>query len=43
LRLRSEMSQTKMIEVLWSAKPGESKAYKEALAEYKELTGDEEK
>jgi hypothetical protein len=30
LRLRSEMSQTKIIEVLWSAKPGESKAYKEA-------------
>jgi hypothetical protein len=43
LRLRSEMSQTKTIEVLWSAKPGESKAYKEALAEYKELLGDEEK
>jgi hypothetical protein len=43
LRLRSEMSQTKTIEVLWTAKPGESKAYKEAVAEYKELTGDEEK
>jgi hypothetical protein len=43
LRLRSEMSQTKMIEVLWSAKPGESKAYKEAHSEYKELLGDEEK
>jgi hypothetical protein len=43
LRLRSEMSQTKIIEVLWSAKPGESKAYKEALSEYKELIGDEGK
>ncbi|HEY9672027.1 MAG TPA: hypothetical protein V6D11_11315 [Waterburya sp.] len=42
-RLRNEMSQTKIIEVLWSAKPGESKAYKEALADYKELIGDEGK
>jgi hypothetical protein len=41
--LRNEMSQTKIIELLWSAKPGESKAYKEALADYKELIGDEEK
>jgi len=41
--LRSEMSQTKIIELLWSAKPGESKAYKDALADYKELIGDEGK
>jgi hypothetical protein len=37
-RLRPEMSQTKVIETLWDAKPGESKAYKDAIAEYKTLT-----
>lgn len=42
-RLRSEMSQTKIIELFWSAKPGETKAYKDALADYKELIEDEGK
>jgi len=42
-RLRNEMSQTKIIELFWSAKPGESKAYKDALADYKELIEDEGK
>jgi hypothetical protein len=37
-RLRNEMSQTKIIETLWDAKPGESKAYKDAISEYKTLT-----
>jgi hypothetical protein len=42
-RLRNEMSQTKIIELLWEAKPGESKAYKDALSAYKELIENEEK
>jgi hypothetical protein len=40
-KLRNEMSQTKIIEMLWDAKPGESKAYKDAIAEYKLLTENE--
>jgi len=42
-RLRNEMSQTKIIEMLWDAKPGENNAYRQALSEYKELVGDEER
>ncbi len=39
-KLRNEMSQTKVIEMLWDAKPGKNKAYEAALTEYKELTED---
>lgn len=44
LRLKREMkhNQTEIISLLWSAKPGVTKAYKKALAEYKELTKGEE-
>ncbi len=44
LRLKREMkhNQTEIISLLWNAKPGVTKAYKKALAEYKELTKDEE-
>lgn len=33
-------SQTKIVEALWGVKPGGSKAYQDAIAEYKELTGE---
>lgn len=44
LRLRNELkhNQTEIISLLWNAKPGVTKAYKKALAEYKELTKEEE-
>jgi len=40
LKLKNEMkhTQTEIIWMLWNARPGKTKAYESALAEYKELT-----
>ena len=44
LRLKREMkhNQTQIIWALWNARPGKTKAYEKAVAEYKELIGEEE-
>lgn len=43
LKLKNEMkhTQTEIIWMLWNARPGKTKAYDSALAEYKELTKEE--
>jgi hypothetical protein len=39
LKHETKHNQTEIIWILWNARPGKTKAYESALAEYKELTG----